>query len=117
MARKSTIATIAGLVVAAGPAMAQEGGEAACEAGDRNGMVATVICPAGLDEAGWRAAGELACGDELPCGAWIWEDPSLVPLITPERHDMLSREQITGAVAIWVAEDQQLLVIGKEAKN
>ena len=106
----------AGASLCAGMAMAQDKAENACEAGGRNGMVATVACPAGLDEDAWKAAGVAACGEELPCGAWIWEDAALLPEDVPARHDELSEAQITTAVAIWVAENQQLILIGREAK-
>lgn len=107
----------AGIILSVSAGWAQDSDKKACEAGDRNGMVAIVICPAGLEQEDWKAAGEMACGEELPCGAWIWEDAALAPQSAPERHDLLSKEQITNASAIWVAEEQQLILIGKEAKK
>jgi len=97
-------------IVIAGAAFAED---TECEARGTNGMVTLVLCPAGLDEAALVVAGKAACGDRKPCGAWIWDDVANVPTETPERHDLLPKDSVTSALAIWVNEKDQLVKIQK----
>ncbi len=105
-------ATLTFAAICAGSVMAQE--EASCEARGHNGMVTLVLCEPGLDEVAWKDAGVAACGDRLPCGAWIWEDESAMPAEAPDSHDKLEPEQVQSAVAIWVSEQEQLLTLRKD---
>ncbi len=93
-----------------GPALAEED---QCEPRGTNGMVTLVLCPPGLDEAALVAAGEAACGERRPCGAWIWDDVANIPSEVPERHDLLSKDAVATALAIWVNEKAQLVRISK----
>jgi len=85
-----------------------------CEPRGTNGMVSLLLCPAGLEPAEWKAAGEAVCGDRKPCGAWIWEDAAKVPAEAPERHDLIPQENVLAAKAIWVNEAGELMVLEKQ---
>lgn len=100
------------LAASASPALAQDN---TCEAKGTNGMVTLVLCPPGLDQDAWKAAGEAACGLRKPCGAWIWDEATKVPVFVPDRHDKLPKEAVQSAKAIWVNEQQSLMVIDKES--
>ncbi|MEX0281144.1 MAG: hypothetical protein AB3N13_08145 [Arenibacterium sp.] len=103
----------AGLAAASTPALAQD--DTTCETKGANGMVAVVLCPPGLDQDAWKAAGEAACGQRRPCGAWIWDDTKNVPVLVPDSHDKLPQNAVRSAKAIWVSEQQSLMVIEKES--
>ena len=86
----------------------------ACKAVGENGMVTLVLCAPGLDQEALRAAGQAVCGARMPCGAWIWDDPKLLPAAAPDRHDDLSPAQIRSAVGVWINERNELILIGKQ---
>ncbi len=90
--------------------------ETQCEARGHNGMVTLVLCPSGLDQDAWKDAGVAACGDRLPCGAWIWQDEAAMPTEAPDAHDKLAPEQVRSAVAIWVSEAEKLLILDEGKK-
>ncbi|MFD3189868.1 hypothetical protein ACFMPD_06275 [Sedimentitalea sp. HM32M-2] len=92
-------------------AVAQDG---ACEARGTNGMVTVVLCPAGLDKAAWQEAGKSACGDRKPCGAWLWDDAANLPVDIPDSHDKLPGDSVRSALAIWINEQDRLMVIEKQ---
>ncbi len=105
-----------------GPASAQETGasgagtqssdaENSCSVEDANNIISIILCPPGLDQSDWQKAGELACADRLPCGAWIWDEKDKMPAAAPENHDGLSRSEVTSALAVWVAEQELLITI------
>ncbi|MEX0339050.1 MAG: hypothetical protein AB3N11_08435 [Arenibacterium sp.] len=98
------------LAAAATPALAQD---TTCEPKGTNGMVTLVLCPPGLDQEAWKAAGEAACGLRRPCGAWIWDERTNVPVVVPDSHDKLPKEAVRTAKAIWVNEQKSLMVIDK----
>ena len=100
------------LAATASPAFAQVN---TCEAKGTNGMVTLVLCPPGLDQEAWKAAGETACGLRKPCGAWIWDEATNVPVFVPDSHDKLPAEAVQSAKAIWINEQQSLMVIEKES--
>ncbi|MFK5981001.1 MAG: hypothetical protein QM488_19195 [Rhizobiaceae bacterium] len=89
---------------------------AECSVLDTNDFTVVVICPEGLDQSGWRDAGAKACGLLKPCAAWIWVDPKIAPKTAPSTPTLFSQEQIANAVAIWVNEKQELIMITK-SKN
>ncbi len=113
--RNTTAALALLLALGPGAASAQDTDTpelpAGCEMRGTNGMVTAVLCPAGLAGEDWKAAGEAACADRRPCGAWIWDDAAAIPATLPDSHDALPVEAITAAVAIWVAEDQSLITL------
>ena len=100
------------IATSASPVFAQDN---TCEAKGTNGMVTLVLCPPGLDQEAWKAAGEAACGTRKPCGAWIWDEVSNVPLITPDSHDKLPKNAVRSAKAIWVNEQESLMVLDKQS--
>ena len=102
---------LAPLVVAAGTAVAQSGDPLRCEAKGRNGMVLLLVCPDDLDAEALALEGEAACNAERPCGAWVWTSPDDVPSTVPPAHDQLEPADIARAKAIWVDEDQQLIIL------
>lgn len=99
------------LLMTVSPAVAET---PSCENKGSNGMVTLLLCPAGLDHDAWRNAGIQACEGREPCGAWIWEDASLVPGEAPERHDLLTPEQVRAAKAVWINDNGHLMVLEKK---
>lgn len=84
-----------------------------CEPRGTNGMVTVVLCQEGLDATTWQMAGEAACGDRKPCGAWIWDDEANLPIDIPDAHDKLPADSIRSALAVWMNEQDQLIVLEK----
>jgi hypothetical protein len=85
----------------------------ACEMKGQNGMVTLVLCPAGLSPEAIAEEGKRICGDTMPCGAWVWTDAADVPAEAPDSHEKLTQAQITSAVAVWMNETGQLVVLEK----
>ncbi|MGB5559137.1 MAG: hypothetical protein WBN04_14145 [Paracoccaceae bacterium] len=116
MKKIACIVAVLGAGMISGPVGAQDSGadaaaESQCTVGDTNGMVTLVLCPPGLDQEALKTAGEAACGERMPCGAWIWVDEAKMPEVAPDSHDKLTQEQITAAAAIWVNEAKQLITL------
>lgn len=100
-------------------ALAQEAVEKTelqCTTQDRNEMVLILLCPDTLDAQQMAEEGRAACGGQLPCGAWIWTAEGDLPTETPPSHDMLPPDAIAAARAIWVDEDEQLILLAKESR-
>lgn len=108
----SRMITAAALVLAS-TAMAGAQSAEDCTVRDSSEWISVVICPAGLTLEQLREAGTAACGDRLPCGAWIWADADAAPEAAPENHDGLTQDQVAAASGVWVAEDQTLIQIEK----
>ncbi len=85
-----------------------------CEVRGHNGMVTLVLCPAVLSAEAFRQEGILACDGRLPCGAWFWTDPAVVPAEAPARHDELDPVAIQASVGIWMNELNQYISVDKE---
>lgn len=96
------------------PASAQDAVQGACTAVDESRLIVVVLCPDGLGQADWAAAGRFFCGDRQVCGAWVWADPDAVPATAPDNHDGLTQAQITSALGVWVAEQQSFVAIAAE---
>ena len=90
--------------------------ESGCLVRDTNELVTVVICPSGLEQGDWQKAGVEACGNRKPCAAWIWDDASKAPEVTPPTPTDLSRAEIVSAVAIWVNETSQLIMISSTSE-
>lgn len=100
-------------LLAASPLVAQD---SQCTAKGSNGMVTLVLCPEGLDNAALRDAGIAACEGRKPCGAWIWDDAQAMPRTAPDSHEKLTKAEIGSAIAVWVNDADQLILLS-EAKN
>ena len=72
-------------------------------------MLAGVLCPADLTIEELAEAGRLACEDRRPCGAWIWDNPEYVPAELPDAHDKLPKLSVQNALAIWVADKNEMI--------
>lgn len=106
-AAASTVWVVFGFAVAADEPL----GETGCSLHDTSGRIALAICPPGLGEMAWQEAGRRACDGQAICGAWIWEDAAALPEKAPTAHDGLAPEVIAQARAIWVQEDESLIVL------
>lgn len=82
-----------------------------CEVLDASDVIRVLVCAGPLDQATLVQAGRAACGDVLPCGAWIWADAADAPVTAPANHDGLTQAQVTSARGVWVAETQQFITI------
>lgn len=83
----------------------------ACRWSHGGGQLAVVSCVAGLDDAVLAAAGRAACSGHALCAAWIYDDPSSMPVTVPTRFEDLSQANVTGAIGVWVEEDSMLIRI------
>lgn len=103
----------AALTCAVTAAMAQDEptGENLCEARDSSAVISVALCPEGLTKEDLSAAGTAICDKRLPCGVWFWTDEANMPSEAPDNHDGLTQEQITSALAVWVAEKNSLISI------
>lgn len=88
-----------------------------CDFMGANGMVSMLLCPETLDPEDYAAEGRIACEGRAPCGAWIWTDAAAVPEKAPDAHDKLPKESVRQAVAIWVNDNEQLMMLKKETTN
>ncbi|MEO0568008.1 MAG: hypothetical protein AAF066_09765 [Pseudomonadota bacterium] len=83
-----------------------------CALHGENGFVRLVVCSdPNASEETLVDAGKSACGEDLPCGAWIWSDAALLPQVAPSNHDGLTQEQITSSRGVWVAENSSFVSI------
>ena len=82
-----------------------------CELLDASEVIRVLVCAGPLDKAALAQAGRAACGDVLPCGAWIWADAADAPVTAPANHDGLTQAQVTASRGVWVAEAQQFITI------
>ncbi len=103
--------------LSAPPVLAQDDYEPVCEQRGTNGMVAMLLCPSGLDHAALSMEGKAYCGETKPCGAWIWDDESMVPAEAPDSHDKVPGDSVRAALGIWMNEADQLVVLESEATN
>ncbi len=99
------------------PLLAQDTYEPVCEQKGANGMVAMLLCPAGLDHAALSQEGKAYCGETKPCGAWIWDDAASVPSEAPDSHDKIPGDSVRAALGIWMNEADQLVILQAEATN
>ena len=93
-------------------AQAQRPPERVCENRGRGHLSAVVICPPGLGQDRWRAAGRAACAGLSPCHAWIWDDPNRAPPAPFSRTNPMTSAQFESAVSLWVDYTQSLYVCG-----
>jgi hypothetical protein len=113
--------SVAGLAVAlaamaATPSRGQDSAEAAraaeaCSWSHGGGQLAAVLCEPGLSEDILAAAGRAACSGHALCAAWIYDDVAHMPAPIPSRFEDLAQANITGAIGVWVAEDEMLIQI------
>ncbi|MEM8775691.1 MAG: hypothetical protein AAGF53_11700 [Pseudomonadota bacterium] len=83
-----------------------------CEMTSENGFIRIVICTASdATQETYINAGRAACGEDLPCGAWIWNDAALAPKNAPSNHDGLTQAEITSSKGVWVAENKSFITI------
>lgn len=99
-----------------GPLSAEESADAAraaeaCTWSHTGGQLAGVLCEPGLEQTVWAAAGGAACAGHQLCAAWVYEDPTALPDPMPDRFEGLTQANVTSAVAVWVEEDDYLIVI------
>jgi hypothetical protein len=87
-----------------------------CVVSDMTDYTAVVVCPKGLDQKSLRDAGVNACGDKLPCAAWIWDDPEKAPETAPSTPEKFTKDQVTSTLGIWISEKKQLIMISKVAR-
>lgn len=106
-----TLALAALALCGTGAALAQD---SQCEDRGTNGMVTLLLCPPEATFEAYQAAGEAACGQRMPCGAWIWTDAAVMPETAPDSHDKLTQSQVQAAKAIWINEKKQLIVLEKK---
>lgn len=116
MVRKRFFMAMACVAGAALPAMADEDYDRVCEEKGTNGMVTMLACPEGLETEVLVKEGQAACGERMPCGAWVWSDPEFIPAEAPDAHDKLPQESVRNAIAIWVNEDGKLISLAREEK-
>ncbi len=96
-----------------------------CKLQDSNGSTSEMICKNAremieLKDEGMkalRAAGTSACVDREPCIVWIWDDPANAPVKSPPLSDGLTKAQVQSAVAVWVNDANEMLMISAEAKK
>ena len=88
-----------------------------CKVHDRNEMVLVLLCPEGLEAEQLSEEGRAACNGERPCGAWVWTAEDDLPAVTPHSHDLLRPETIARATAIWVDEEQRLILLEKQERQ
>lgn len=79
------------------------------------GQLATVLCTEGLEQVVWVAAGKAACADHTLCAAWIYQTSEGMPNPVPMTFDGLTQQNVISAVAVWIAESSNLVLI--EAVN
>ena len=120
--RGRTRAVVVGLVLAASGAAAQtdDGTDAVaplCELKGANGMVAMLLCPEDLSEQAYADEGRIACDGRAPCGAWIWTDAAVIPDEAPDAHDKLPPESVRAAVAIWLNDNAQLMMLEQASSD
>ncbi len=82
-----------------------------CVEGSATTIISIAICPTGLDTEQLADVGRAICGDVVPCGVWVWDDPEALPAEAPENHDGLAQEEIVSARGVWVAEDNSFIAI------
>lgn len=118
------IATLAGALAPWSGATAQDQTDTAdapaepvCELKGENGMVSMLLCPEGLEAEAYAAEGRIACEGRAPCGAWIWTNAEAIPAEAPDAHDKLPKESVQQAIAIWVNDTAQLMMLQKETTN
>lgn len=87
-----------------------------CVVRDNGNYTIVVVCPKGLDQQGMRDAGVNACGDRLPCAAWIWDDTDKAPETAPSTPEEFTQEQVASAKGIWVNETEQLIMISEDER-
>ena len=113
------------LALCAAPLAAQTAPEAATESETRaalsctwshgGGQLASALCNPGLAPEVWAAAGRAACAGHTLCAAWIYDDAAARPDPIPETFEELTQTNVTGALAVWVHEDDLLVTIAPAA--
>lgn len=88
-----------------------------CSVQDRSEAVVIMICPAALSEDDLRTAGQKACGEELFCNVWIWNDAADAPDVAPETDGELDKAKTSLATAIWVNDSESLVLVRRSARN
>ena len=79
-------------------------------------MVSMLLCPEGLEPDVLAEEGKIACDGRAPCGAWVWTDAAAIPAEAPDAHDKLPKESVQQAIAIWVNDNSELMMLKKAAK-
>lgn len=110
----TTLLIVAGIFVPC-TVLSQENSEVkmpeGCKVISESNWIRLIHCPEGLEDAEYAMAGRAACGDKVACGAWIWTRLSDIPVTAPENHDGLTQAQVTSAVGVWDAQNEQLIRI------
>ncbi len=109
----ASVLSLAGAALFVTSLAAQETGAGQCEQKAASEVISIVICPEDLSLEQLAGAGKTFCDKRLPCGAWIWSDQASAPEEAPENHDGLTKAQVTSAVGVWVAEQNQFISIEK----
>ncbi len=85
-----------------------------CSIRDSSEKVVLVVCPAGLDQPEWRAAGTKACRSTTGiCNAWIWDSQEKAPEKAPLMDGDMDIKNRGDAIAVWVNDAQRLMIIRK----
>jgi hypothetical protein len=88
-----------------------EASEASCSVLSKSDTVAIVICGKSTDKEVWRDAGLKACEGKTLCNAWIWDDRTKAPKTAPKTDADMSKSEASSARAIWIHDDQKLVLI------
>jgi len=83
-----------------------------CEVTGSTENVVIVVCSPSADQAAWQAVGEQACSEANGiCNVWIWDDIEKAPTEAPVSDSDMSKDLTSQAVAIWVNDSKNLVVI------
>ena len=84
-----------------------------CSVRSRGSQVMIVVCPPGLEQEDWHTVGTETCGSLELCNVWIWDDAAKAPEMAPDNDDGLTKSQVSSAVAVWVNDVSQMLLLRK----
>lgn len=85
-----------------------------CRVHTADGVRVVVVCPAGLDQYGWKEAGTTACESVSGCIALIWDDAATAPSTLPPPGEQLSPEQASGLVAMWDNDSKMIVLVSSD---
>jgi hypothetical protein len=80
-------------------------------------LVKIVVCSPGLVKEAWQQAGQEACGTQSRCNVWIWDEAKKAPESAPEVDKDLTEDQARDAVAVWVNDSKQLVLLEAVTKT
>lgn len=93
-----------------------ESSEASCSVLSKSETVVIVICGKSTVKEAWRDAGLKACEGKTLCNAWIWDDRTKAPKTAPKTDADMSKAEASSARAIWIHDDQKLVLIREVPK-